>query len=1023
MSKSRKKYGFPRFFSKLKKLRADQGLTPSPQYRIECMLGHGGMGAVYKGLQPELDRPVAIKLLPAELSADEQFVSRFKREARTLARLHHPGIVAVYAFGQTSEGHLYFVMEYVAGTDLRRVLQGPGLNPDQAFELIGQICEALQAAHEQGVIHRDIKPANILLAGNGRVKLADFGLSRPQQEDDLAGLTMSNMIMGTPDYMSPEQRSGYSDHRTDIYALGIMLYEMLTGRPPRGAFVPVSRKIQVDVRIDEVVLKALQEEPELRYQQVSELKTDLDRIRTSTDAPKVVPPVIAPRRRMSFTAIFLLLMLLLLGGFLIWKNRPQAPANPPTVAKAETAPTPATPSATQIKIVEQALVSYLWQWISSQGEDSNIRFLPDGTVKIPKTKAVYRWVVTGPKTFTLELIENENGKIDDRANAASFTFDEAFTSFAGHNPWLPRREEVFIGIRSSLFIPAAEVAKETAPPPAATPEPKATPSPMPDVMAWLLEKKERWPKEVKLTRPITFPVFVGGKAAGSAQAPAGAMATVTNLQAGQVTLLWVKSTKTVPVDATDLLARASDSLAISQPAPVTPTVALANKKKPTVAPCIIVPLTAHAFRESSLMEPWISERVRLMSEGSGFAEALREKPASQIKSEPNLQNPTYFRFPLGNREFLAILDVGKDAEKATLYIDFDGQGLFKAIKGIEGVDKSPARSSANFQFGPITLPKTKETVAGPFEVLVSCYVRNKKDANMVDRPIIYAQKFVAGKLRIGSEEYAVAFVDGSFVGRFQTFNPSIEQSARARDQRFGATRMGVDLDKNGKFDFYKEAFPLVDLVRINDKYYRVSIAPDGSEAKFQETKPEVGVLDTKCPGMEMSVISDKCAALLTANADGEWELPPGKYHNRCFALSRMVNDKKWTLDGSNQSTQARYFEIKAGTPTVLPLGPPLALSYSVDKTAGGSVSIGLKVAGISGEIYSSVSPAPQVTFTITSETGENLAQGKFEHRLIYGGYSSSWQVPPDFTGGFRIQTKANLGPFEYKQSDQILHLK
>jgi len=118
-----------------------------PQYRIESLLGHGGMGAVYKGTQATLDRPVAIKLLPAELTADGDFLARFQREARTLAQLQHPGIVAVYDFGQTSEGHLYFVMEYVHGTDLSRVLRGPGLNPKQALAITGQICDALQFAH------------------------------------------------------------------------------------------------------------------------------------------------------------------------------------------------------------------------------------------------------------------------------------------------------------------------------------------------------------------------------------------------------------------------------------------------------------------------------------------------------------------------------------------------------------------------------------------------------------------------------------------------------------------------------------------------------------------------------------------------------------------------------------------------------------------------------------------------------------------------------------------------------------
>jgi serine/threonine protein kinase len=207
-----------------------------PKYKIESLLGSGGMGAVYKGVQTVLDRPVAIKLLPAEVAADEQFVVRFQREARTLAKLQHSGIVAIYDFGQTSEGHLYFVMEYVDGTDLRKILRGPGLPPVQALKAIAQICDALQAAHQEGVIHRDIKPENILINSKGYVKLADFGLARPMGEDETARLTGSQAVMGTYDYMAPEQREGHADQRTDIFALGVMLYEMLTGQPPRGAF-------------------------------------------------------------------------------------------------------------------------------------------------------------------------------------------------------------------------------------------------------------------------------------------------------------------------------------------------------------------------------------------------------------------------------------------------------------------------------------------------------------------------------------------------------------------------------------------------------------------------------------------------------------------------------------------------------------------------------------------------------------------------------------------------------------------
>ncbi|HRQ87926.1 MAG TPA: bifunctional serine/threonine-protein kinase/formylglycine-generating enzyme family protein [Bacteroidia bacterium] len=260
-----------------------------PQYQIESFLGRGGMGAVYKGRQTALDRPVAIKLLPAEMAADDSFIVRFQREAQTLARLQHPGIVAVYDFGQTGEGHLYFVMEYVDGTDLQRLLHGPGLSEGQSLEIVSQVCDALQYAHSQGVVHRDIKPANILVTADGRAKLADFGLARPLHDDGFS-LTRSNVVMGTPDYMAPEQLYGTPDHRADLFSLGVMLYEMLTGRPPRGSWLAPSQRVQVDVRLDDVVVRALAEDPELRYQQASEIKSDVDRIRTTEiELPVPVP--------------------------------------------------------------------------------------------------------------------------------------------------------------------------------------------------------------------------------------------------------------------------------------------------------------------------------------------------------------------------------------------------------------------------------------------------------------------------------------------------------------------------------------------------------------------------------------------------------------------------------------------------------------------------------------------------------------------------------------------------------------
>jgi hypothetical protein len=248
-----------------------------PGYEVQALLGRGGMGAVYRARQPTLDRLVAIKVLPLEISVDEEVAARFRREARALARLQHPHIIAVHEFGTTSEGHLFFVMEYVEGTDLAALLRAGRLDVTQALNVVRQVCEALQFAHAHGVIHRDIKPANVLVDTAGQVKVGDFGLARIAQLENAPDETHT-AALGTPDYTAPEQWRGQADHRADIYSLGVMFYEMLTGEVPHGVFDPPSKKAPVDARLDPVVLRAMQEAPERRYQQAGELRDDIDRV-------------------------------------------------------------------------------------------------------------------------------------------------------------------------------------------------------------------------------------------------------------------------------------------------------------------------------------------------------------------------------------------------------------------------------------------------------------------------------------------------------------------------------------------------------------------------------------------------------------------------------------------------------------------------------------------------------------------------------------------------------------------------
>ena len=269
-----------------------------PQYEVLSLLGRGGMGAVYKARQIELDRLIAIKLLPLEVSVDRDFADRFRREARAMAKLHHLNIISVFDFGTTSEGHLFFAMEFVEGANLHQMIHGPGLLPAQALEIIAGVCEALAYAHGKGVVHRDMKPANVMVSVEGEVKVADFGLARlidPAAEQ--LGHTSTGMVMGTPDYMAPEQMRGMNvDHRADIYSLGVMLYEMLCREVPRGIFDPPSERVAgLDNRVDQVVTTAMQQQPERRYQSTKEMKIAVTA--ASTPMPGAPLELIVPSQK------------------------------------------------------------------------------------------------------------------------------------------------------------------------------------------------------------------------------------------------------------------------------------------------------------------------------------------------------------------------------------------------------------------------------------------------------------------------------------------------------------------------------------------------------------------------------------------------------------------------------------------------------------------------------------------------------------------------------------------------------
>jgi serine/threonine protein kinase len=305
-------------------------------YKITEKLGEGGMAVVYKGYQQSLNRNVAIKVLRQELAQDEEFVARFRREALAVADLNHPNILHVYDAGFV-QGMYYIVMAYVDGGSLRDLVgQGP-LEPEYALSIASQVADALHHAHQRGIIHRDVKPNNILLSRDGRPLLADFGIAKALHES--SGLTRTGMSIGTPEYMAPEQIQGQKvDGRTDIYSLGIVLYEMLVGWAPFSSTTPVAAlykqvnepppplrqaNINVPAWLEAVVNRALAKSPQERYQQASDFADALRQrrapertpvpIRTATPAkvPRLEPE--GKRRRTAVPVLIAGIVLLLLA--------------------------------------------------------------------------------------------------------------------------------------------------------------------------------------------------------------------------------------------------------------------------------------------------------------------------------------------------------------------------------------------------------------------------------------------------------------------------------------------------------------------------------------------------------------------------------------------------------------------------------------------------------------------------------------------------------------------------------------
>jgi len=251
-----------------------------PNYSVEEFIAKGGMGAVYLGRQLSLDRPVAIKILPREFGDDESYLESFKSEAKALAKLNHTNLVGIYDFGET-EGLFYIIMEYVPGRSLFYTAHGQSVDEKEAAMLIAEICHGLAHAHENGVLHRDIKPANILIDDEANPKIVDFGLAKPMDDNEHKGV-----IFGTLGYTAPEvvRNPNDVDQRSDIFSVGVMLYELLTGALPPEPFVTASQVNGTNPKFDKIITKAINPLATLRYESVAEMAKDLDDLLANFDA-------------------------------------------------------------------------------------------------------------------------------------------------------------------------------------------------------------------------------------------------------------------------------------------------------------------------------------------------------------------------------------------------------------------------------------------------------------------------------------------------------------------------------------------------------------------------------------------------------------------------------------------------------------------------------------------------------------------------------------------------------------------
>jgi len=296
------------------------GKEVAGQFRIVEKIGKGGMGAVYRAEQPDMNRYVAIKILHSRYLSRNDLVSRFRREARAMSQLSHPNTARVFLYGQLDDGACYFVMEHLVGRNLAKMVRAEGeMTPERAIRIMVQVCGALEEAHQAGIVHRDLKPENVFVTVQGGIrdfpKVLDFGLAKVTERQMRPGsmvLTQQGMVFGTPEFMSPEQAHGKTlDARSDIYSLGIILYELLTGKLPFDAKQPIeyiqlhanATPIPLSERcpeasfppgLQDVVMKALAKNPEERYGSAAEFAIALEAALLPRESGEALGPISLP---------------------------------------------------------------------------------------------------------------------------------------------------------------------------------------------------------------------------------------------------------------------------------------------------------------------------------------------------------------------------------------------------------------------------------------------------------------------------------------------------------------------------------------------------------------------------------------------------------------------------------------------------------------------------------------------------------------------------------------------------------